>query len=70
VHMCALSRKQTLMSMTCRHNASRINMACAARPVRLLIGLALLAAPVATFADMTQLQHICTVARLYARGAG
>jgi hypothetical protein len=50
------------MSMTCRHNASRINMACAARPVRLLIGLALLAAPVATFADMTQLQNICTVA--------
>jgi hypothetical protein len=37
-------------------------MACAARPVRLLIGLALLAAPVATFADMTQLQNICTVA--------
>jgi hypothetical protein len=50
------------MSMTCRRNASRINMACAARPVRLLIGLALLAAPVATFADMTQLQDICTVA--------
>jgi hypothetical protein len=50
------------MSMTCRRNASRINMACAARPVRLLIGLALLAAPVATFADMTQLQNICTVA--------
>ena len=48
--------------MTCRHNASRINMACAARPVRLLIGLALLAAPVATFADMTQLQNVCTVA--------
>ena len=54
--------KETLMSMTCRRNASRINMACAARPVRLLIGLALLAAPVATFADMTQLQNICTVA--------
>jgi hypothetical protein len=50
------------MSMTCRRNASRINMACAARSVRLLIGLALLAAPVATFADMTQLQNICTVA--------
>ena len=41
------------MSMTCRRNASRINMACAARPVRIMIGLALLAAPVATFADMT-----------------
>jgi hypothetical protein len=50
------------MSMTCRRNASRINMACAARLVRLLIGLALLAAPVATFADLTQLQNICTVA--------
>jgi hypothetical protein len=50
------------MSMTCRRHASCINMACAARPVRLLIGLALLAAPVATFADLTQLQNICTVA--------
>lgn len=50
------------MSMTCRRNASRINMACAARPVRIMIGLALLAAPVATFADMTQLHNICTVA--------
>jgi hypothetical protein len=50
------------MSMTCRHNASRINMACAARPVRIMIGLALLAAPVATFADMTQRHNICRVA--------
>lgn len=50
------------MSMTCRRNASRINMACAARPVCLMIGLALLATPVGTFADMTQLQNICTVA--------
>jgi hypothetical protein len=50
------------MSMTCRRNASRINMACAARSVRIMIGLALLAAPVATFADMTQPHNICTVA--------
>jgi hypothetical protein len=50
------------MSMTCRRNASRINMACAARPVLIMIGLALLAAPVATFADMTQLQNMCRVA--------
>jgi hypothetical protein len=40
------------MSMTYRRNASRINMACAARPVLMLIGLALLAASVATFAVM------------------
>jgi hypothetical protein len=50
------------MSMTCRRNASRINMTCAARPVLIMIGLALLAAPVATFADMTQPSNICKVA--------
>ena len=49
------------MSMTCRRNASRINMACAARPVWIMIGLALLAVPVATFADMTQPLNLCTV---------
>ena len=47
------------MSMTCRHNASRITRACAARPVWIMIGLALLAVPVATFADMTQPRNIC-----------
>jgi hypothetical protein len=50
------------MSMTCRRYVSRITRACTARPVCLLIGLAWLAAPVATFADLTQLQNICTVA--------
>jgi hypothetical protein len=50
------------MSMTCRRNASRINMVCAARSVLIMIGLALLAAPVATFADMTQPSNICIVA--------
>src|SRR5215470_920978 len=54
--------KETVMSMTCRRNVSRINMACAARPVWIMIGLALLAVPVATFADMTQPENICTVA--------
>jgi hypothetical protein len=50
------------MSMTCRRNASRITRACAARPVWIMIGLAWLAVPVATFTDMTQPQTICTVA--------
>jgi hypothetical protein len=50
------------MSMTCRRHASRLTRACAARPVWILIGLALLAAPVATLADLTQLLHVCTVA--------
>src|SRR5437763_1330047 len=50
------------MSMTCRRHASRLTRACAARPVWIMIGLALLAAPVATLADLTQLLHVCTVA--------
>src|SRR5437763_13011823 len=50
------------MSMTCRRHASRLTRACAARPVWIMIGLALLAAPVATLADLTRLRHVCTVA--------
>src|SRR5437899_1680079 len=54
-------QKETAMSIVGKFDASLINIAFAARPLRTMIGLALLAAPVATLAQTPAPNPDCTL---------